>query len=535
MTYTAFTDRFVIDSLPDSGQQAELLFQFPGLQYAEKLNCATELLDKHISGGRGDKVAVIGEHYSWSYSDLNAIACRIAHVLVEELGLETGNRVLLQSPNNPMLAACWLGVIKAGGVAVATMPLMRARDLKPIVEKAKIKVALCDSRLSDVMLSLQQETAMLERVVAFDGISNNAELNELMTTKSASFDTVETSASDPALIAFTSGTTGVPKGCVHFHRDIISIVMCFSENILKPTDKDIFIGSPPLAFAFGLGALLVFPLYAGASTVLIENPMPKNLAAAIEQYQASICFTSPTGYRAMAGLSTANSFSSVRLAISAGEPLPAATYKQWLEKTGISLIDGIGSTEMLHIFLSTSSDDVRVGSTGKSVPGYQVCVLDEDGQPVPARTEGLLAVKGPTNCRYLADDRQKNYVKNGWNVTGDVYAMDEDGYFWFKGRRDDMIISAGYNISGIEVENALLLHPAVAECAVIGIADEQRGSLVKACIVLRDKNDAGDDLTNELQDFVKSEIAPYKYPRAIEYISELPKTLTGKIQRFKLS
>ncbi len=532
---TIYIDKFAITNLPPGNLQPEFIFELPELKYPEKLNCTTKLLDEQIDLGHGDNIAVIGEHYQWSYADLNAIANRIANVLVDDMGLQTGNRVLLRAPNNPMLVACWLAVLKAGGIVVATMPLMRSRDLKPVVDKAQVTMALCDSRLSDQLNKLTAERSSLETVMLFDSISDDAQLNKLMAEKSSSFETTDTASDDVALIAFTSGTTGLPKGCMHFHRDVISMAICFSQNILKPTEKDIFIGTPPIAFTFGLGALVVFPLYAGAATVMVENTTPNHLARAMDKFKATISFTSPTGYRSLMSLTQKSDLESLRISVSAGEPLSAVTSNEWFKLTGIRLIDGIGSTEMMHIFVSTSEQECRVGSTGRPIPGYQACVLDKDHQPAAVGEEGFLAVKGPTGCRYLSDERQKEYVINGWNITGDIYSIDLDGYFWFKGRSDDIIISAGYNISGVEVENALLGHQSVAECAVVGVPDSERGNLVKAYIVLNKPYTPGEELVAELKDFVKSEIAPYKYPRAIEFIDDLPRTLTGKIQRYKLS
>ena len=532
---TIYIDKFAITNLPPGNLQPEFIFELPELKYPEKLNCTTKLLDEQIDLGHGDNIAVIGEHYQWSYADLNAIANRIANVLVDDMGLQTGNRVLLRAPNNPMLVACWLAVLKAGGIVVATMPLMRSRDLKPVVDKAQVTMALCDSRLSDQLNKLTAERSSLETVMLFDSISDDAQLNKLMAEKSSSFETTDTASDDVALIAFTSGTTGLPKGCMHFHRDVISMAICFSQNILKPTEKDIFIGTPPIAFTFGLGALVVFPLYAGAATVMVENTTPNHLARAMDKFKATISFTSPTGYRSLMSLTQKSDLESLRISVSAGEPLSAVTSNEWFKLTGIRLIDGIGSTEMMHIFVSTSEQECRVGSTGRPIPGYQACVLDKDHQPATVGEEGFLAVKGPTGCRYLSDERQKEYVINGWNITGDIYSIDLDGYFWFKGRSDDIIISAGYNISGVEVENALLAHQSVAECAVVGVPDSERGNLVKAYIVLNKSYTPGEELVAELKDFVKSEIAPYKYPRTIEFIDDLPRTLTGKIQRYKLS
>jgi len=437
--------------------------------------------------------------------------------------------VLLHGPNNPMLVACWFGIVKAGGIVVATMPLLRAGELIKIVEKAKIRIALSDHRMSDEVVHAQERATALERIVRFGDDS----LERMMADKEGTFEAVKTAADDVVLIGFTSGTTGVPKGTMHFHRDVLAICDTFSKHILKPQADDLLIGSPPLAFTFGLGGLTLFPMRARAATILLEKAPPAELCKAIEEYKATISFTSPTGYRFM--LDAPQDLSSLRKCVSAGETLPKATSNAWFEKTRIRIIDGIGSTEILHIFISAAGDDIRPGSTGKPVPLYEAKVVNEVGDEIPRGEVGRLAVRGPTGCRYLCDERQLEYVQDGWNITGDAYVQDEDGYFWFQARTDDMILSAGYNIAGPEVEGALMLHPAVKECAVVGWPDEKRGNIVKAYVVLRDSETPSlDELAEEIQEFVKAQIAPYKYPRAIEFVSELPKTESGKIQRFRL-
>ena len=535
--YTAHIDTFARDNLPPVNLQAELLFTLDGLQFPEKLNCASQLLDTHIEQGHGDRIALRSPHSEWSYQTLYEKANQIAHVLKDNFNLIPGNRVLLRSANNPMLAACWLGVVKAGGIVVATMPLLRARDLQPVIERAEIKLALCDERLQRELLEAQKQTSDLETICLFSGSdvrSAATELEQLMANKPTRFDNVPTAADDIVLIAFTSGTTGQPKGTMHYHRDVMAMCVCVCDELIKPAASDIFIGSPPMAFTFGLGMQLAFPLYAGASSVLLESAGPAELVEAISKYGATVCSTAPTAYRAMLTQLGEHDISSLIKPVSAGEHLPLPIFKQWREATGISIIDGLGATEMLHIFVSAAGNDIRPGATGQAVPGYECCILGEDDNPLPPGENGRLAVKGPTACKYLADNRQKNYVVNGWNVTGDICHMDEDGYVFYQGRADDMIISSGYNISGPEVEAAMLSHDAVSECAVVGAADAERGTIVKAFVVLNEGFDANESLVLALQDFVKQAIAPYKYPRAMEFVATLPKTQTGKIQRHKL-
>jgi 2-aminobenzoate-CoA ligase len=533
MTETAHVDTFANDNLAPREQWPEFLFDLPDLQYPPRLNCAVELVDKIVASGCADKPAVRNRDITWTYAQLRDKVDRIAAVLRDDLKLVPGNRVLLRGANHPMMAACVLAVWKAGCIAVPTMPLLRAKELSAIIEKAQISVALCAAGLKEEIELAQGATPVLRRIVYFNHDAPDS-LDQLMSFKSGEFDAVDTSAEDVCLIGFTSGTTGKPKGTMHFHRDVLAICDCFPRSTLQSQPDDIFIGTPPLAFTFGLGGLLLFPLRVGATAVLLEKLNPDALLQAIQEFRATVCFTAPTFYRQMAPLASAYDLSSLKKTVSAGEALPMATRASWQKATGIAMIDGIGATEMLHIFISASGDDIRPGATGKPIPGYRACVLGEDGQPVGPGVVGKLAVKGPTGCRYLDDPRQANYVYDGWNLTGDAYEMDADGYFWYRARTDDMIISSGYNIAGPEVEDALLMHPAVAECAVVGVPDDERGQIVKAYVVPRPGTETNDALTAELQEFVKKTIAPYKYPRAIDYRTSLPRTETGKLQRFKL-
>jgi 2-aminobenzoate-CoA ligase len=458
------------------------------------------------------------------------------------MGLVPGNRVLLRGANHPSLAICWLAVVKAGLIAVGTMPQLRAAELAPILEKAQVTAALCDARLLDELRSAQVRSPRLARVMVYNAPAGwtgpEPCLDPLAPTSGNRFQACETAADDVALIAFTSGTTGQPKGTMHFHRDVLAMCDLFPRHILRPAAHDIFCGTPPLAFTFGLGGLLCFPLRYGASVLLLERLTPDSLLAAIQTHKASICFTAPTFFRQMAAVASRYDLSSLRKCVSAGEALPDATRQLWKSATGIELIDGIGATEMIHIFISAREDEVRRGSIGKVVPGYEARVIDEQGQPVPAGTTGRLAVRGPTGCRYLDDARQADYVRDGWNLTGDTFTCDDEGYFFYQARSDDMIISAGYNIAGPEVEAALLSHDAVAECGVVGVPDETRGQIVKAFVVPRageiDKAGGEAALATALQDWVKSVLAPYKYPRAVEFRDSLPRTETGKLQRFRL-
>ena len=570
MPPTAHLDTFARDHLPAPELQPEFLFDLPELLFPATLNCAAALLDAAIARGWGERSCILAPGgVRWTYAVLQAQANRIANVLVHELGLVPGNRVLLRAPNNPMLAACWFAVVKAGGIAVATMPLLRASELEKVITKAQVSHALCDVHLADELAAAAALCPVLQQVLHFDGTGpaldtsgrshmppqgdqfqvsadrrpnppiQPTRLEPLMARHSADFTAVATAADDTCLIAFTSGTTGAPKGTMHFHRDVMAACACWPLHVLRARADDIFIGSPPLAFTFGLGGLLLFPMRVGAATVLLEKASPAALLEGIAQHGATVLFTAPTSYRAMALEAGARRLSAAQggrlvKCVSAGEVLPAATRALWLQHTGIPLIDGIGATEMLHIFISADAASARPGATGRVVPGYVACVLGEDGLPVATGTIGHLAVKGPTGCRYLADERQAKYVVNGWNLTGDAYFCDAEGYFHYCSRTDDMIISAGYNIAAPEVEEALLTHPAVAECAVVGLADEERGQIVQAFVVLRDGHGGDAAMTRALQDFVKQAIAPYKYPRAVAYLAQLPRTETGKVQRFKL-
>jgi len=534
MTTTAHTDTFAHDNLPPPEQQPEYHFDLPALQFPARLNCAYELLDKHIHEGRGGRMCIRAPGgLAWTYADLQDKANRIANILVHDMGLVPGNRVLLRAPNNPMLVACWFAVMKAGGIAVATMPLLRAKELKAVIEIGHITHALCDVALAEELQQAALEQPVLRRIRHFNYTGPDS-LEAVMERTSPQFANVDTAADDTCILGFTSGTTGIPKATMHFHRDVMAICACWPPHVLRPTEGDVFIGSPPLGFTFGLGGLVLFPMSVGAQTVLLEKAGPPQLLEAIGEFGATVLFTAPTSYRTLAARGVELRRTPLRKCVSAGEALPASTRALWKEATGIELIDGIGSTEMLHIFISHDETNARPGATGKPVPGYRAKVVDDAGNEVPPGTIGKLAVQGPTGCRYLADERQKVYVKNGWNVTGDAYVMDADGYFFYQARTDDMIISAGYNIAAPEVEDALMQHPAVAECAVVGVPDAERGQIVKAYVVLRPGSSGDEAMIKTLQDFVKETVAPYKYPRAVEFVQHLPRTQTGKLQRFKL-
>ncbi len=531
---TAHVDNFTRRNLPPEGQWPDFLLD--GFDYPDHLNAAVELTDKMVDQGFGDHTALIGNGRRRTYKELTDWTNRLAHVLVEDLGVSPGNRVLIRSANNPAMVACWLAATKAGAVVVNTMPMLRAGELSAIVNKAEITHALCDNRLMDEMEKCAAGSAYLTSVTAFDGTSNHdADLDRLALEKPVQFDAVQTGRDDVALLGFTSGTTGDPKATMHFHRDLMIIADGYAREVLGVTPDDVFVGSPPLAFTFGLGGLAIFPLRFGAAATLLETASPPNMIEIIEKYRATVCFTAPTAYRVMLqAMEKGADLSSLRAAVSAGETLPAPVYDDWIARTGKPMLDGIGATEMLHIFVSNRFDDHRPACTGKPVRGYQAKVINDAGQEVPRGTVGRLAVRGPTGCRYLADDRQAGYVLDGWNVTGDSFTMDDDGYLHFTARNDDMIVSAGYNIAGPEVEAALLAHPAVSECAVVGKPDPDRGEIVQAHVVLTGDNPANPSQIRALQEHVKATIAPYKYPRDIQFVAELPKTATGKIQRFAL-
>jgi 2-aminobenzoate-CoA ligase len=528
--YTAHKDTFARDNLPPRDQWPELIFELPELQYPSQLNCATVLLDDAIAAGHGDRIALRSATGVWTYRELLERANQIAHVLVRDLGLVPGNRVLLRGANTPMLVASWFAVMKAGAIAVTTMPMLRSFELSVIARKARIDHVIADQRGSAEIVAAAQETGLLRRMTLYGG----GELEACAARQPVIFDNVPTAVDDVCLLAFTSGTTGEPKATIHFHRDVLAMADTVARHLLKTSPDDVYVGSPPLGFTFGLGALLAFPLRFRACACLVENPTPDALLEAVQRWRATCLFTAPTAYRAMLPVVRDFDLSSLRQCVSAGEALPKATSDSWFELTGLRIIDGIGATEMIHIFISAAGAAIRPGATGKPLPGYQACILDSHGKQLPPGRSGRLAVKGPTGCRYLADARQKKYVQNGWNITGDTYYLDADGYFWFQARADDMIVSAGYNIAGPEVEWALLMHPAVRECAVVASPDAERGSIVKAFIVLKPEHAASDALKVALQDHVKQSIAPYKYPRAIVFMDSLPKTPTGKLQRYVL-
>ncbi len=532
---TAYLDDFARRSLPPAELWPVIDSDaLANLGYPKKINAAVELLDVAVGKGLGSRPCLRSAQKTWTYAELLNQANRIASVLAQDMGLVPGNRVLLRSANNFMLAACWFGVLKAGGIAVTTMPLLRARELVRICEKAEVQFALCDQRLAEELEQARPSCAQLKEVRYFN--SDRADgLDALMQQCDGTFSNVISSHDDVALIAFTSGTTGPAKATMHFHRDVLAICDSYPATVLKSTVDDIYTCSAPLGFTYGLGSLLLFPMRRGSSTVLLEQSTPDTLLSAIQDIGVTTLLTGPTMYRALTPHTTRFDLSTLHTCCSAGEHLPIAVFEEWFRRTGIRILDFMGSTELLHAFIGIPRDDIRPGATGKALPGYTVAVLDEDMKPVAPGAIGKLAVRGPIGCRYLNDpERQKAYVVEGWNLTGDAFHSDADGFFWYHSRVDDMIVSSGYNISGAEIEEILLEHPDVAECAVVGVADSGRGQIAKAFIVLRKPEEADDELARLLQEFVKKSIAPYKYPRAVEFVSELPKTESGKIQRTAL-
>lgn len=527
---SAHVDTFCRDHLPPVEQWPRLEFTLPELQYPSQLNCATALLDDVIALHGPDRPCVIGADERWTYGDLRRHANQLARVLTEDLGLIPGGRVLLRGANTPWLAACWFAVLKAGGVVVTTMPLLRAKEIRSLLDLAQADIALCEAAFAEEMAEASNGVT----TAYFGGGDDPADLVTRAGQKPDQFTDVATAADDVAILAPTSGTTGVPKATMQFHRDVLAVTDTFSRHVLRPKATDVFTGTPPFAFTFGLGGMLLFPLRVGASVVLLERPSEDAITEAIEKHGATVLFTAPTAYRSMLRAGRAPVLSRVRRGVSAGEALPASVWREVHEQTGLELIDGIGSTELMHVFISASGQDVRPGATGRAVPGYRAAILDEDGNQLPDGKPGRLAVVGPTGCRYLADERQRDYVQNGWNITGDTYIRDEDGYFWFQARNDDMIISSGYNIAAPTVEQALDQHPDVAECAVVGLPDPDRGAIVHAAVVLYEGVVGDEAKRRELQQFVKETIAPYQYPRSMEFRESLPRTATGKLQRYKL-
>ena len=524
-----YKDKFATQNLPNENLQPDYLLDLVQFQQPDILNCATRLLDFHIQNGNRNNICIKTFSQNWTYQDLYDKSNQIAQVLVNDLGLVSGNRVLIRSANNPMMVACWFAIVKSGGIVVATMPLLRSKEITTIVDCAEIAFALCDSDLSYEMNLVESE--FLKKTIYF----GNNDLENLMFSKSKFFQNYKSNASDVAIIGFTSGTTGLPKMTAHFHRDIINICESFPNYALQPTQTDIFAGSPPIGFTFGLGGLVLFPLYFGASTFLIEKPSPDLLLEAIQNHKVTVCFTAPTAWRVITSKVNQYDITSLRKCVSAGENLPIKVWQDWFDATGLKIIDGIGATEMLHIFISSNEKNIKAGATGKVITGYEAKIIDDFGNELPRNQSGRLAVRGITGCKYLnREEKQKDYVQNGWNITGDIFKQDDEDYFWFVARGDDMIISSGYNIAAIEVESVLLTHDEILECAVVGLPDNERGMLICAYIVLKDKQNANDEFAKIIQNWFKQVAAPYKYPRKIIFVEHLPKTETGKIQRFKL-
>lgn len=526
---TTQIDRFVHDRMPAAADLPQMIYELPELRIPEEVNAVVALLDRHVACGHGERVLLRDARGALTYAQVLYRVNQTARVLTEDYGLVTGNRVLLRGGNSIDMAIGWLATVNAGLIAVATMPLLRARELAAVVQKGEIGFALCADALLDELVAAQRDCLTLKTIVSFDELRTRAK------GKSTDCPAAKTDADDVALMAFTSGTTGTPKAALHTHRDLLAACEAWPRHVLRATPDDIVVGSPPLAFTFGLGGLLVFPMWAGASVYFADGAYtPESMVETIRNVGATICYTAPTFYRRMAPFASQTELPTLRICVSAGEALPDATRQLWKQASGIEMLDGIGATEMFHIFISSRPEDVRRGAIGTVVPGYRAQVVDEAGQPLPRGTVGKLAVIGPTGCKYLDEPRQRKYVVNGWNYPGDSFLMDADGYFYYQARDDDMIITAGYNVAGPEVENCLALHAAVAECAVIGKPDEERGMLVKAYVVLNEAATASDAMRAALQDFVKANLAPYKYPRQIEFVSSLPRTETGKLQRHRL-
>ena len=526
---TTQSNRFVHDRMPAVDDLPQLIFERPELQFPKQLNAVVELLDRNVIKANANRVLLRDARESLTYAQVLDRVNQRARVLTEDMGLVTGNRVLLRGGNSIELAIAWLAVVKTGLIAVATMPLLRARELTDVINKGQITHALCASGLLDELNLAQAQCPVLKTVMTFDALA------ECAVDKSTDCPAARTDADDVAIMAFTSGTTGAPKAALHTHRDLLAACEAWPRHVLRATANDIVVGSPPLAFTFGLGGMLVFPMWAGASVYFADAAYtPESLVRTINEVGATICYTAPTFYRRMAAFALASPMPTMRICVSAGEGLPDSTRQLWKQATRIELLDGIGATEMFHIFISSAADEVRPGAIGKVVPGYRAQVVDDHGNPVPPGTVGKLAVIGPTGCKYLDEPRQKKYVKGGWNYPGDSFVMDADGYFFYQARDDDMIITAGYNVAGPEVENCLAQHESVAECAVIGKADGERGMIVKAFVVLKPGLTADAAMTTTLQDFVKAHLAPYKYPRQIEFLPQLPRTESGKLQRHRL-
>lgn len=524
-------DRFVHDRLPPPDQWPQIL-PLAGISDLKTLNCVSRLLDRHVSNDHGDRPAVRGGDRTWTYSELNDHVCRAASVMVHRYGIKPGNRVLIRGGNSPEVALAWLAVQKIGAVAVTTMSLLRDSELRIIIDMSQPALAICETSLMQDLALAVSSSGKDVAVIGFE--AGHGELFELMADAAPQQETCATLPDDISLIAFTSGTTGKPKATVHFHRDVIAICETMCRHIIAPAPDDVFIGTAPLAFTFGLGGLLVFPFYAGACSILNARYSPEQLLDAIETYGATVCFTVPTFFQQMVKLKTGQSLETLRLAVSSGEALPLPVRQAWADATGMQLAEVLGSTEMLHAFAGSTGQDVHAGFIGPAIPGFELAVIDDAGHKLPANQIGRLAVKGPTGCRYLDDERQQVYVRDGWNITGDACSISEDGYLAYHSRLDDMIISSGYNISGVEVENTLLLHPDVRECAVVGEASEERGQIVVAYVVTPVAVHDRSGLADNLRDHVKNTIAPYKYPRAIRFLDQLPRNESGKIQRFRL-
>jgi benzoate-CoA ligase len=511
----------------------------PEIVIPDRFNATAYFVDRIVEEGHGARTAILCGDQAISYQEVLAEVNRAGNALLE-LGVEIENRVALLLLDCPEFAYAFFGAIKIGAVPVPINTLLKPQDYGYLLRDSRARALIVSAELLSSVESILPTLERMRHVVVVGEAARYASFAQLLQRQAADLEAADTCKDDVAFWLYTSGTTGMSRAAVHLQHDMVYCSRLYADSILNIGPEDRTFSIAKLYFAYGLGNALYCPFAVGASTVFFPGrPMPEAVFTTVKRYRPTLFFGVPTAYAAMlhaAEQGAEADFSSVRLCVSAGEPLPAGLYRRWLDRFGVEILDGIGSTEVLHIFLSNRPGSVRPGSSGLPVPGYEAQIVDDDGATVGPGEIGNLMVRGDSTCAYYWNkhDASRRQIAGEWIRTGDKYHTDEDGYFWYDGRSDDMLKAGGIWVSPTEVEGVIVEHPAVLECAVVGAEDEERLVKPKAYVVLKDGAQAADGLVLEIQELVKGRLAPYKYPRWIEFVDDLPKTATGKIQRYKL-
>ncbi len=518
----------------------------PKIVIPDQFNAATAFLDRNLQEGRASKTAIFFEDKKYTYAQVAELANRAGNGMLD-LGVEMEQRVALILLDSPQFAASFFGAIKIGAVPIPINTNLRPNDYVYMLNDSRARILIVHSAIWSQIQQILPELKFVRHIVIVgleqDGGQETATLHDFekwINNSPAQLEAVETTKDDSAFWLYSSGSTGFPKGCVHLQHDMSYCTEYYAKQVLGISEHDVTFSAAKLFFAYGLGNNLYFPFGVGASAVhYAGRPLPEDMFNVVQHYRPTIFFGVPTLYAAMLALPEAEKrfdFSSVRVCISAGEALPADVQRRWHEKFNVEILDGIGSTEILHIFISNRAGQIRPGSSGRLVPGYEALITDESGHAVKQGDIGNLLIRGDSTAAYYWNkhEKTKDVINGHWIHTGDKYYEDADGYFWYCGRADDMLKVGGQWVSPVEVEGALISHPAVLEVAVVGDLDADELIKPKAYIVLNQGYEPSESLADDLKSFVKNKLAPFKYPRWIEFVDELPKTATGKIQRFKL-